>query len=287
MVQDVNTLKTISTLQDSAQKKVPCESLEYIPRTCTLYTALGKNIYGWSTNTGFNKVCELADHKDAVRDLCLHRHLLASASSDCTVKLWNIEQAKCTATFVKHTKTISCLCSNGDVLFSASGYSGFGIKALSSCDIIVWDVQTAKPSRVMNGGYFGIHDMVYVSPCLYSTGSYGIRCWDNRRADSKPLWSYIPNVFYTHSMCVIVHQIFASSLDGYLVALDVRRGEELFRTEFGVEKKKVITMPVHCVNENQFVVCAVGSQLMYLDPNDGTIQFVQHLDSNVYSMISL
>ena len=68
---------------------------------------------------------ELIGHKDGVRCVAMSKDgtLIASASIDATVKLWNIASGKCIHTFGKHGKAVNFVDFNADGTLLATGSS--------------------------------------------------------------------------------------------------------------------------------------------------------------------
>jgi WD40 repeat protein len=118
----------------------------------------------------------LTEHKGTVRDLAFHPHrnLLASASTDRTVKFWNPQTGKCVSTLADHTDALWAIRFNpqGTILISICADQG----------IKVWDVQTGeclktlhiKTIQINQAASFGPNGKLLAIACQDTT----IRLWD-------------------------------------------------------------------------------------------------------------
>ena len=70
-------------------------------------------IWNWAAGTGLHPQGELQGHKKAIHSVQFspsNRHMIASASSDGTIKLWNISNGCCSVTLQGHTAAVRRMC---------------------------------------------------------------------------------------------------------------------------------------------------------------------------------
>eukprot|EP00966_Prymnesium_polylepis_P139541 3224534-Prymnesium_polylepis.1 len=144
----------------------------------------------WETTAkDATSVGSMDDHTNWVNDVaCLHDGLLASCSSDCTVKLWAAPQpgqpmGEC-ETLRQHTDYVKALAYCGDRRLLAT--------AGCDCAILLWDVQ--QRTLAAASGRDGHSDSIYCvaangAGTLIASGSVDtdVRVWDSRSPESELL----------------------------------------------------------------------------------------------------
>jgi len=131
----------------------------------------------------------LRTHRGAVTALAITpRGLLASASMDRTVRLWDLLQFRELHTLNGHQQAVRSLAFTADGRRLASGASDRVIR--------LWEMPTGQPSRVLGGTIGSVFAMAFSSDglCLASSAGDGtIRLWDvnsgGERAVARPAGS--------------------------------------------------------------------------------------------------
>jgi len=197
-------------------------------------------------------------HTDAVMALAwnkFHRQVIASGSADCTVKLWDITQAKsgnaCSTTLTHHKDKVQSLAwhpTEGTLLATGS-FDRFvalldarspeshehtkKVKLSADCEAIAWDP-------------FHTH-------CLTAASEDGtIACWDVRKFDScSPLWSFVANEYGGVS-----DLSYSLEVPGMMVTCAIDKSVSLWDTQHCntiVEGHKSVLLPQLCGNKDMGV----------------------------------
>ena len=92
-----------------------------------------------SRNVGSGLLCTLAGHEAKVNSVAISPdgHTLASASEDCTIKLWNFQTGKLIHTLTGHTDAVKSVAISPDGKTLASGSA--------DSDVKLWSLNTNKP----------------------------------------------------------------------------------------------------------------------------------------------
>merc|ERR1719242_534134 len=77
-------------------------------------------IHVWETEN-YSKERTLKGHTSAILSLDVHKQFIISASSDCTVRLWNLSTGECIDTFSGHDGDVNTVVFVDDGMFAVSG----------------------------------------------------------------------------------------------------------------------------------------------------------------------
>ncbi|KAM1511661.1 hypothetical protein ACFX1Z_023317 [Malus domestica] len=97
-------------------------------------------------NADKTKVCDWVAHHNTVFDICWIKDdtQIMTASGDQTIKVWDIQEKKCTAVLMGHTGSVKSLCphpTNPEVIVSGSRDGSFAL----------WDMRCNSSSKTMQG----------------------------------------------------------------------------------------------------------------------------------------
>ncbi|RXH69504.1 hypothetical protein DVH24_037288 [Malus domestica] len=97
-------------------------------------------------NADKTKVCDWVAHHNTVFDICWIKDdtQIMTASGDQTIKVWDIQEKKCTAVLMGHTGSVKSLCphpTNPEVIVSGSRDGSFAL----------WDMRCNSSSKNMQG----------------------------------------------------------------------------------------------------------------------------------------
>jgi WD40 repeat protein len=125
---------TGSPLGPSYRHRAMVRALALAPGGTTLASAAGRTIYLWALGPRRRKR-ELAGHKATISGLAFHPagHLLASASDDCTVGLWDVASGQQRAALDWKIGMVNAVAFAPDGMTAAAGGAGG--------DIVIWDVE--------------------------------------------------------------------------------------------------------------------------------------------------
>lgn len=163
-------------------------------------------------------------HKDWIAACDFHPrgHLLATASGDATVKIWNFEQAACTATFSDHTQAV------WDVAFHDGG--DFFVSASMDHNTRLFDINTEKCRQTFRGHVDSVNAVAfqpYSNNLVTASGDKTVSLWDARSG-------LCIQTFYGHDNAVLSaawnyqgDSIATSDSDGIIKLWDVRMVGEL------------------------------------------------------------
>ena len=126
---------------------------------------------------GGNLIMSGDGHKDWVAGVAFHpagTHL-ASASGDCTVKIWDFAQKRCTVTLTEHTAAVwnAAFHSTGDYLASCS----------LDHSVRLWDLHTSRCRLAFRGHVDSVNEVVWQPHTNnFATGSSDktVSLWDMR-----------------------------------------------------------------------------------------------------------
>lgn len=118
----------------------------------------------------------LKGHRGAVADVAFHPlyPLLASASEDATVKIWDAESGEFERTLKGHTNAVNAVTfspANGSLLASAS----------SDLSIKLWNTETWDCVRTLQGHDHAVSDVLFVGDLIVSCSrDHNIKLWDSQ-----------------------------------------------------------------------------------------------------------
>lgn len=124
----------------------------------------------------YHTVQTLIGHGAAVNAIQLHGDLIASASGDRLIKLWNLRTGLCEKTFMGHSKGIACIQYDGRTIVSGS----------SDQTIRVFDADTQAELATLQG-HGALVRTVQATKTRIVSGSYdeSVRIWHK---DSEDRW---------------------------------------------------------------------------------------------------
>ena len=225
---------------------------------------------------GGRKFPDANGHKNAVLGLdwnSNHNHLLASASGDCTVKLWDLSKIQCVKTFSHHTDKVQCIQWNPvetSVLLSGS----FDKK------LAVFDANASENTS----GVVEIQLNSDVESCLWNphrpeqviatTEDGKVSCFDIRNVSAGPLYS-----FQAHNRKSCSSISFSSRVRGLLATCSPDKSVKLWDIENAAGPKcvgeKLMTeagslFDVAFSLDNPFLLAAGGDkgQVAVWDPTE-------------------
>jgi WD40 repeat protein len=105
---------------------------------------------------------------------------LATSSCDRTVKLWDRDTFRATATFGPHDKAVFALAISPDGKLLAAGLGRGNNRLVEKCDVVVWDVATGKRTLVLSGHEHDVRSAAFAPDGTLATASFDgtIRRWD-------------------------------------------------------------------------------------------------------------
>lgn len=110
----------------------------------------------------------IAGHNGPVWALAVMNNILISASSDTTIKLWDLQTFKCKHTLTGHEGIVHAIAVIGNRLFSGS----------SDKKIRVWDLETRECIRVLEDHDNTVCTLVVASGYLFSGSYTHLKVWD-------------------------------------------------------------------------------------------------------------
>ncbi|KAJ6008434.1 hypothetical protein N7540_012410 [Penicillium herquei] len=117
----------------------------------------------------------LEGHTDSVKSVTFSHDskFLASASKDCTIKLWDASTGKCQQTLKDHTDSVNSVTFSHDSKFLTSGSE--------DCTIKLWDASTGQCVQTINSHHKAVYSVSFShdSKLLASASKdYTIKLWD-------------------------------------------------------------------------------------------------------------
>ncbi|KAI3642931.1 hypothetical protein MP228_012486 [Amoeboaphelidium protococcarum] len=95
----------------------------------------------WDTRSG-HPICTLVGHQGIISAVKFGQNgLLVTGGSDCSVKLWKIDDAQCLQTYIGHTKEVECVNFDSTIIVSGS----------SDHDLRVWDIKSGECISTLTG----------------------------------------------------------------------------------------------------------------------------------------
>jgi periodic tryptophan protein 1 len=202
-------------------------------------------------NTGLRE----GSHTDAIMGLSwnsIHRQVLASASADCTVKLWDVTQAthetyiRPSATLTHHTDKVQSLAwhPTEGTLLATGGYdrrvclvdarsaaavstannnnnncSVKMVKLLADCEALAWDP----------------HNQQYLTA---ASEDGTVVCYDVRKFNSDPVWSFV-----AHEYGGVSDIAYNNNIPGMFITCSIDKTVALWDTQQGSPSSSIAPQP--------------------------------------------
>lgn len=149
----------------------------------------------------YSTVQNLVGHGAAVNAIQLHGDLIASASGDRLIKLWNLRTGLCEKTFMGHSKGIACIQYDGRTIVSGS----------SDQTIRVFDADTQAELATLQG-HGALVRTVQATKNRIVSGSYdeSVRIW---RKDNEDCW--VPGPVLRQTPSPLSHRTAAAAGAGH------------------------------------------------------------------------
>jgi len=211
------------------------------------------------------KVLKEGSHKEAVLGLSwnqMQRHVLASASADKTVKIWDVPRASCLHTLTHHTDKVQALQwhpTEAAVLLTGSfdrNASVLDVRAAAA------DWKAAAKWEVSNDIESVMWDPHNQHQFLVSTETGTVTCHDARQQGQAPLFT-----IGAHSEActgisispVVPGLLATASLDKTVKLWDIRNNEAEYITSRGMDVGQVFTV-AFCGDQASAYTLAVGGK---------------------------
>jgi len=206
----------------------------------------------------------LSGHEDVVRDVCTvspELKLIASASDDMKVRVWNVETGECTR-ILEHEYKVKCVCplSKPDepATLIASG-SDRGI-------VKIWDVETGECLKTFSHPGFSPQPVTRV--CFVSDGFVAVSAYNfiyicniETGETVKTLRGHTSGVF---GLCL--------SSPGFLASGACDETVRIWSVETGECVRTFLPDPARLYNGSVLSVCSVSPELLAAAKSNGTVQ---------------
>ncbi len=153
----------------------------------------------------------LTGHMNAVCSLAAFDGKLFSGSKDSTIKAWELETGECIATLTRHRKSVCSLATFDGKLFSGS----------KDCTIKVWDLETLQCTATLTGHQGLVGSLAVFDGKLFSgSWDHTIKVWDLKtRQCTATLKGHGTSVW---SLAVFDEKLFSASAAGPIKLWDIK-----------------------------------------------------------------
>lgn len=147
--------------------------------------------------------------------------VVASASSDNTIRLWDTEVGKTIRVLTGHTKVVCCIVFSLDGTKIASGSDDHTIR--------IWDVETGDSLRIIEGHSKGVYYVEWDEDCIYSASYDGTICsWDSNTGEELKKKN-VGGVMFRPEALSIDKKYYAKAIgDTTIVVIDIEADEKLY-----------------------------------------------------------
>ncbi|GKU06198.1 vegetative incompatibility protein het-e-1 [Fusarium langsethiae] len=210
--------------------------LKFSPYQCITRKIYGPEAPDWFTlQQGVHDywspcIMTMEGHTDEVRFVSFSHdgRLLASASADTTVKIWDVSTGTCLHTFLGHHNVVAALAFSTKNYKLATGHVDGTIK--------IWDADSATLVRTLHGHHGSVGALAFSkNGRLIASGSHGtIKCFDTisnmctRTIAISGRRPWVLSIAYTHD-----DQILSSGIPGAVLIWDLRIWVDPHRIELG------------------------------------------------------
>ncbi|KAJ8750096.1 hypothetical protein K2173_014011 [Erythroxylum novogranatense] len=241
-------------------------------------------------NAGKARICEWMAHQNAIFDVCWIRDdtNLLTASGDQTIKVWDVQEKKCTGVLTGHTGSVKSLYShptNSDLLVSGSRDESFAIwdlrcktsfnnrsgRACISSTVMVKGAHLspqAKRVKRRKGGSMSITSIVYLrDEVSIATGGAVdsiVKIWDSRNL-KIPITQTCPHLKSSYEKGRNLHGITSLSQDlsGMFLAASCMDHRIYLYNVFQLEKGPIETF-TGCQIDSFFVKSAISPDAAHI-----------------------
>eukprot|EP00286_Rhodomonas_abbreviata_P007413 CAMPEP_0181319318 /NCGR_PEP_ID=MMETSP1101-20121128/17502_1 /TAXON_ID=46948 /ORGANISM="Rhodomonas abbreviata, Strain Caron Lab Isolate" /LENGTH=541 /DNA_ID=CAMNT_0023426899 /DNA_START=160 /DNA_END=1782 /DNA_ORIENTATION=- len=213
------------------------------------------------------KVLKEGSHKDAVLGLSWHtlqRHVLASASADKTVKIWDVPQEKCLHTLTHHSDKVQALQwhpAEAAVLLSGSFDRTVAVVDVRATAADWRAAKTTLPNDIENV----LWDPHNPHHFLVSTDAGTVTCHDARQQGAGPLLTIGAHSEACTGMAMsgLVPGLLATaSLDKTVKLWDLRNGKAEYVASRGMENGQVFCCSFCNESESAYTLAVGGKDAM-------------------------
>lgn len=190
---------------------------------------------------GGSLIRTLVGHSDSVNGLVLTQNdqFIVSASSDTTIKIWDLKKGQVIHTLTGHSKSVN------DVATTVDGR--FAVSASSDNTLKVWDLKKCKELYTLTGHSDSVNSVVITMDGLFAISASSdntLRIWDlKKQQELKTLIGHLDSVNGVVLLADGRHVISASK-DKTLKVWDLFTGQELYTLKGHSDSVNGVTITV-------------------------------------------